>query len=796
MSRSMASRIPPRAGARFRWASSVGLLALGMAVPACAAPTDEPEPESDGASAPTLPTSRATDEGGAVDDGLPTPPPAPVVEVPVRTKNGGIRKVSAELRNGVAYYQGDIDLGDPNEMKPLGNGLNDLDLRWPNARVPYVFDGLSGTDRTTIRNAMREIELRTRIRFEERSSTTCFEDIIMIEASTDEDVSSSKVGRQGGCQKLKFFPGHSRRVAIHELLHALGLKHEQARPDRDAFVQIHWQNIESGRAGNFEAVDDEDALDEQSPYDFNSIMHYGREQFCRKEVVWTTMPPTVRCVGPTITAWSNPSRNFGGSNLSPRDIDILTIMYGTPLGANETGDQMGTSIAIADFDDDGRTDVVIGAPGERVGSGPRSGALFAFKGTGPDAMPWEVLTESSPRDDGTTIAGAEEDDQFGAAMTVSDFDSDGFPDLAVGAPNKAWGAGARSGGVMIFRGSATGLVPWTFITISHLGKTGVAGDRFGAALDTIDIGGSRHLVVGAPGRAGGGAVYVVYMGSIISGQARPHGVLTPFNSTSTGKFGASLAVGDFDGDGNADIVAGEPGAGSPTRGAVTLFRGNGTRDLSRYQIMYSPDGAAGDEFGFAVEPSNVVTTNGRNELVVGAPGKKQGNVRTGAAFVYEWRSNGGLAGFVPIQEIFPGSTTDPQRFGHAFTSARLLGGDTSVELVVGAPNFDGSRGRVVIMSPSNGQYTTVRAIGGPTPLMPAPRFGSALAVGTVRVEYPPLFGDMAADPDLFVGAPAASIAASFTTSGAVYGYNNTANGSYLKTTLHQGKRSPFMSSGN
>jgi len=37
-----------------------------------------------------------------------------------------------------------------------------------------------------------------------------------------------------------------RGIVMHELLHILGLWHEQSRPDRDNFVTIHWENIKPG----------------------------------------------------------------------------------------------------------------------------------------------------------------------------------------------------------------------------------------------------------------------------------------------------------------------------------------------------------------------------------------------------------------------------------------------------------------------------------------------------------------------------------------------------------------------
>jgi hypothetical protein len=41
-------------------------------------------------------------------------------------------------------------------------------------------------------------------------------------------------------------------IVIHELLHAVGIAHEQTRPDRDNFVTINYNNIQSGTESNFQ----------------------------------------------------------------------------------------------------------------------------------------------------------------------------------------------------------------------------------------------------------------------------------------------------------------------------------------------------------------------------------------------------------------------------------------------------------------------------------------------------------------------------------------------------------------
>ncbi|GAB0185398.1 meprin A subunit alpha [Grus japonensis] len=108
-----------------------------------------------------------------------------------------------------------------------------------------------------------------------------------------------------------------RAIVEHEILHALGFYHEQSRMDRDDYVTIWWDQIITDKEHNFLKYDDSFITDLNTPYDYESLMHYAPFSFNKNESI------------PTITAKIPEFDNIIGQRLdfSAIDLERLNRMY-------------------------------------------------------------------------------------------------------------------------------------------------------------------------------------------------------------------------------------------------------------------------------------------------------------------------------------------------------------------------------------------------------------------------------------------------------------------------------------
>lgn len=316
---------------------------------------------------------------------------------------------------------------------------------------------------------------------------------------------------------------------------------------------------------------------------------------------------------------------------------------------------------------------------------------------------------------------------FGAATAMADVNGDGFADLIVGAPASVGGAGhlyvfyaieVAPGSALVVQGNATGT------STQLLGDTGrLLGLGTSVAAGDVNGDGIADVVAGAPGSADTpagqvGRAYVFFARNDSLGEGLTPATVFGANNTivddsSHTNFGIAVAMGDVNGDGFADVLAGANFSGG-TRGQVYVFHAAADStgipstidDVSGVRATTVGDAnthIVGEETSEIGSTIVVGDLNGDGFEDVVASGPSFGNNRGRVYVFYSAGQNG-----VPTNPIIDENNTTPGRHvigGAFFDNDQLFGkstaigdvnGDGSLDLIVGAPVAFLGGGRVYV----------------------------------------------------------------------------------------------------
>ncbi|XP_068230819.1 hatching enzyme 1.2-like [Palaemon carinicauda] len=203
------------------------------------------------------------------------------------------------------FFQGDMAGLGPEFLAHTRVGLKwDVfpERKWTNGTVPFVISSLYlPNERLVIERAISTLNFMTCINFVPWDGKA--KDYLLIWPVEQPAGCWSYIGKRGGQQIVSLRQPDKRSPRcfgsvgkpIHELLHALGVFHEQARSDRDDHVTVITENVIPDYLHNFNKQSELNATF-SFDYDYNSIMHYGSHFFSYSPRDKPTIVPKVEGV--------------------------------------------------------------------------------------------------------------------------------------------------------------------------------------------------------------------------------------------------------------------------------------------------------------------------------------------------------------------------------------------------------------------------------------------------------------------------------------------------------------------
>lgn len=226
------------------------------------------------------------------------------------------------------------------------------------------------------------------------------------------------------------------------------------------------------------------------------------------------------------------------------------------------------------------------------------------------------------------VAPGAANDGYGAAVAVLRMEpdtgtaEDGGPEtlgrrlVAVGAPG--------AGNVWLFSGE-TGQAVGCLGGIEGLGRTLASGHVDDDDVDDLVMADATKVTVVSGAALSGltpAALIECTLGALPAGAIIASFGCGSRNSTAAcpGEFGASLDVGDLDGDGDGEVIVGAPGMtvrGHPNAGAVSIYDAEGKDPEYLTDQLFLSSAEDGERLGVSVGAAHIT---GRDIIAAGAPG--------------------------------------------------------------------------------------------------------------------------------------------------------------------------------